>query len=181
MTKLLFLIQAVILARKPGEGEVLFYRMADILKKTAWLFWAFDSASIVQVNTRHKSVVYLLLIVFPLSLWAGGPKPCSQEHDTQAEQTQAAAAHAHHGAAPTVQDAGAAGIEETKLKSPPGKRSCCDECIEACVLAGCSLLALSSELRPAFLSNRSDPALYSALSLSAPTCPSLYRPPILPV
>ncbi len=130
----------------------------------------------------RKHVTCLLMVTFPVSLWAAAaaPRDCSSHQPV--EQVEAAnSGHAHHGAPTGLDDStdvpAGPGLEPD-AQSPASNSPCCDTCLSACVASGLSALSLQGAVLEPVI-----PAMHFKLDrathfLLGPSYPSLYRPPI---
>jgi hypothetical protein len=125
----------------------------------------------------RKHIICLVLVTFPMSLWAAvaAPKVCDSMQAPAQAQT-AGVGHAHHGS-PMVDPEPVVDQHHPDAPDP-----CCDSCLYACLsacLAGnLSALSLSlATLQPAVHTTHYN-LLRATQFLPGPSYPSLYRPPI---
>lgn len=125
------------------------------------------------MNRWRKHVICLLLVTFPVSLWAAvaAPEVCdSMQAQEQAQTTSVD--HAHHGSH---------GTDPAPAPEPhqPGDSSpCCDTCLSACLASSLTVLELRLAVPEPVI-----PTVHYKLDratqfLAGPSYPSLYRPPI---
>jgi len=130
----------------------------------------------------RKHVICLLMVTFPMSLWAAVAAPQDCRSHQPVEQGEADAnEHAHHGAPMGKGD----GKDFTAIpdlepdgQGPASTSPCCDTCLSACLASGLSVLNLQlAVIEPVI------PATHFKLDratqfMPGPSYPSLYRPPI---
>lgn len=128
----------------------------------------------------RKSIICLLLLTVPLSLWAAvaTPKDCSLDQPAEQTRIDDMAAHAHHGMSPASSEMDDHDNSKSIPADPNAPCSCCNACLAACLASGISVLNLQLQAvdSPA-ASNYFSKTLASPF-LPGPSYPSLYRPPI---
>ncbi len=138
------------------------------------------SLLLIWVNTVRTGLMYLLLVAFPLSSWAGAVSPCSGQDSVPAQEIVKDAgvqhdAHANHAAA---QDVTSHHHGSQTNNTQPSECRCCADCMSLCVFSGCGVVAIAQELTELPFPAHGQTVPFSANFLPGPTVHSLFRPPI---
>ena len=138
------------------------------------------------MNAVRGHIICLLLIVLPLSSWAGLAMPCGQDGEPLPIRQTVVDTHVHHGSArlgwparmQDPQDSTSYHHAAQGDDSVPVDCPCCDTCASMCVLSGCGLATITAESRELSLDVDGSSMQLADLFHVGPAPHPLFRPPI---
>ena len=115
------------------------YRNRQIVLSGAELYCLLKRSIVVVMKSTRRCLLFVLLLAFPLSTWAGMYMPCAQEKaPLQVQGAVTGDEHSHHGS--TVIDADTQGDGSAAIDC-----SCCGDCVTMCAMSGCMSAAIASQ------------------------------------
>ena len=132
------------------------------------------------MDSLRKSVIYLLVVTLPLSLWASVASLCDTERSSAIEKISVDA-HAHHGSSENVNHQElqvSANIKNANTSGASTDCPCCDDCVAICAMTAGSLLVSTSVLVDSLFDAHDRLIPLVVVFHQGPPRQSLFRPPI---
>lgn len=124
------------------------------------------------VKRVRRHIVFVLMLVIPISSWAGAVVPCTQDSEPALmQQSDAVDAHAHH-------ETGQHDLVAEAEKPIAVDCECCGDCATMCALAAGATMASVTESPDYFFSGNGAGILLLDSFHAGPVPHPLFRPPI---